>query len=131
MPSFSAGLLAACTKPAGDAAKPAADTAEAAKVTTIATVNGEKLSSTLFDTVAVYLAVSQDLCTMETLGIRVTEQGEVLVRVRAAGELLAPLAPEEVDALPEGHPRSRAAPPRRSRAATPREREARSSALPP
>lgn len=45
-----AGLLAACTKPAGDAAKPAADTAEAAKVTTIATVNGEKLSSTLLDT---------------------------------------------------------------------------------
>jgi peptidyl-prolyl cis-trans isomerase C len=45
-----AGLLAACTKPAGDAAAPAADKAEAAKVTTVATVNGEKLSSTLFDT---------------------------------------------------------------------------------
>ena len=45
-----AGLLAACTKPAGDAAAPAADKAEAAKVTTIATVNGEKLSSTLLDT---------------------------------------------------------------------------------
>lgn len=45
-----AGLLAACTKPAGDAAKPAADAPAAAKATTIATVNGEKLSSTLLDT---------------------------------------------------------------------------------
>ena len=45
-----AGLLAACTKPAGDAAAPAADKAEAAKTTTVATVNGEKLSSTLLDT---------------------------------------------------------------------------------
>jgi peptidyl-prolyl cis-trans isomerase C len=45
-----AGLLAACTKPAGDATTPAADKAEAAKATTVATVNGEKLSSTLLDT---------------------------------------------------------------------------------
>lgn len=32
-------------------------------------------SSVLFDTVAVYLAVSTDLCKMETLGIRVTDDG--------------------------------------------------------
>jgi inosine-uridine nucleoside N-ribohydrolase len=32
-------------------------------------------SSTLFDTVAVYLAYSQQLCQMETLGLRVTDDG--------------------------------------------------------
>jgi inosine-uridine nucleoside N-ribohydrolase len=32
-------------------------------------------SSTLFDTVAVYLAFTHDLCTMERLGIRVTDDG--------------------------------------------------------
>ena len=32
-------------------------------------------SSVLFDTVAVYLAVTTDLCKMETLGIRVTDDG--------------------------------------------------------
>jgi inosine-uridine nucleoside N-ribohydrolase len=35
----------------------------------------EKHSSVLFDTVAVYLAMSRDLCTMERLNIRVTEDG--------------------------------------------------------
>jgi len=35
----------------------------------------ERQSSTLFDTVAVYLAVSQELCRMERLGIRVTDDG--------------------------------------------------------
>lgn len=35
----------------------------------------EQHSSTLFDTVAVYLACSQDLCRMERLGIRVTDDG--------------------------------------------------------
>jgi inosine-uridine nucleoside N-ribohydrolase len=35
----------------------------------------EHRSSTLFDTVAVYLAVRQDLCKMECLGIRVTDDG--------------------------------------------------------
>ena len=35
----------------------------------------EQHSSTLFDTVAVYLAFSQDLCTMEQLGVRVTPDG--------------------------------------------------------
>lgn len=35
----------------------------------------EASSTTLFDCVAVYLACSQDLCTMETLGIRVTDDG--------------------------------------------------------
>jgi inosine-uridine nucleoside N-ribohydrolase len=35
----------------------------------------EKHSSVLFDTVAVYLAISQDLCQMEKLGIRVTDDG--------------------------------------------------------
>ena len=32
-------------------------------------------STTLFDTVAVYLAFSQEWCNMETLGIRVTDDG--------------------------------------------------------
>ena len=32
-------------------------------------------SSVLFDTVAVYLAVTTDLCKMEKLGIRVTDDG--------------------------------------------------------
>lgn len=35
----------------------------------------EKESSTLFDTVAVYLAFSEDLLKMETLGIQVTDDG--------------------------------------------------------
>jgi inosine-uridine nucleoside N-ribohydrolase len=35
----------------------------------------DERSSTLFDTVAVYLAVRQDLCVMEKLGIRVTDDG--------------------------------------------------------
>jgi inosine-uridine nucleoside N-ribohydrolase len=35
----------------------------------------ESHSSTLFDTVAVYLAFSQDLCKMEELGIRVDDKG--------------------------------------------------------
>jgi len=46
-----AGMLAACTKPAGDAGKPAdAAAAKTAAATTVATVNGKKLSSDLFDT---------------------------------------------------------------------------------
>jgi peptidyl-prolyl cis-trans isomerase C len=50
---LAAGLLAACTKPAGDAAT-TADTAKAADgataaVTTVATVNGKQLSSELLD----------------------------------------------------------------------------------
>ena len=44
-----AGMLAACTKPAGDAAK-SAEGAAAAAATTVATVNGKKLSSDLYDT---------------------------------------------------------------------------------
>lgn len=35
----------------------------------------EAASTTLFDCVAVYLACSQELCTMEQLGIRVTDDG--------------------------------------------------------
>ena len=35
----------------------------------------ETRSSTLFDTVAVYLAFAQQLCTMEDIGIRVTDDG--------------------------------------------------------
>ena len=36
-------------------------------------------SSTLFDTVAVYLAFTQDLCKMETLPIRVTDDGKTVI----------------------------------------------------
>lgn len=47
-----AGMLAACTKPADDAAKggDGAAPAAAAAATTVATVNGKKLSSDLYDT---------------------------------------------------------------------------------
>lgn len=38
----------------------------------------ETSSTTLFDCVAVYLACSQDLCVMEKLGIRVTDDGMTL-----------------------------------------------------
>jgi len=36
-------------------------------------------SSTLFDTVAVYLAIRQDLCTMEKLDLRVTDDGFTVI----------------------------------------------------
>jgi len=45
-----AAVLAACTKPAGDAAKPADGAAPAEKAAVVATVNGKKLSGELFDT---------------------------------------------------------------------------------
>jgi peptidyl-prolyl cis-trans isomerase C len=45
-----AGVLAACTKPADDAAKTTDSAAPAATATTIATVNGKKLSSDMYDT---------------------------------------------------------------------------------
>jgi inosine-uridine nucleoside N-ribohydrolase len=41
--------------------------------------DAEDHSSTLFDTVAVYLAVTQELCKMERLGIRVTDDGFTLL----------------------------------------------------
>ena len=37
--------------------------------------DAERHSSTLFDTVAVYLAFSQELCKMERVGLRVTDDG--------------------------------------------------------
>jgi inosine-uridine nucleoside N-ribohydrolase len=40
-------------------------------------------SSTLFDAVAVYLAVRQDLCGMEKLGIRVTDDGFTVIDPQA------------------------------------------------
>jgi peptidyl-prolyl cis-trans isomerase C len=43
-------VLAACTKPADDAAKATDSAAPAAAATTIATVNGKKLSSEMYDT---------------------------------------------------------------------------------
>jgi inosine-uridine nucleoside N-ribohydrolase len=39
----------------------------------------ETHSSVLFDTVAVYLAFAQNFCTMERLGIRVTDDGSTLI----------------------------------------------------
>ena len=39
----------------------------------------EKASSTLFDTVAVYLAMQDSLCHMETLSIRVTDEGMTVI----------------------------------------------------
>jgi len=45
--------------------------------------DAERRSSVLFDTVAVYLAFSQDLCEMERLGIRVSEDGYTLIDPQA------------------------------------------------
>lgn len=42
-----------------------------------------KRSSTLFDAVAVYLAVAQDFCRMENLGIRVTDDGMTVIDPQA------------------------------------------------
>jgi len=44
---------------------------------------GEKASSILFDTVAVYLAISEDLLVMEKLGIRITDDGFTTIDSRA------------------------------------------------
>jgi inosine-uridine nucleoside N-ribohydrolase len=41
--------------------------------------DSDRLSSTLFDTVAIYLAFSQDLVIMEDLGIRVSDDGFTLI----------------------------------------------------
>jgi len=38
----------------------------------------EKASSTLFDTVAVYLAISEELLVMESIGLRVTDDGRTV-----------------------------------------------------
>ena len=43
----------------------------------------ETASSTLFDTVAVYLAFTQKLCKMETLPIRVTDKGKTVIDASA------------------------------------------------
>ncbi len=43
----------------------------------------EEASSTLFDTVAIYLAFANDLCKMETLPIRVTDKGMTVVDAKA------------------------------------------------
>ena len=45
--------------------------------------DAQRRSSVLFDTVAVYLAFSQDLCKMERLGIRVSEEGYTLIDEQA------------------------------------------------
>ena len=39
----------------------------------------DKASSTLFDTAAVYLAMSQEFMLMERLGIRVTDEGYTVI----------------------------------------------------
>jgi inosine-uridine nucleoside N-ribohydrolase len=49
----------------------------------------ETRSSVLFDTVAVYLAFSQSLCTMERLGVRVTDDGFTRIDDRAKKMLVA------------------------------------------
>jgi inosine-uridine nucleoside N-ribohydrolase len=41
--------------------------------------NADTASSTLFDTVAVYLAISQNLLVMERLGIRITDDGFTVI----------------------------------------------------
>lgn len=43
----------------------------------------DERSSTLFDTVAIYLAVQQDLCAMEKLDIRVTDDGFTVIDPQA------------------------------------------------
>jgi hypothetical protein len=46
-------------------------------------IDAEKVSTTLYDTVAVYLAFASDLCTMETLPIAVTPQGKTVIDQQA------------------------------------------------
>ncbi len=41
--------------------------------------DAEERSSVLFDTVAVYLAIQHDLCTVERLGLRVTDDGMTVI----------------------------------------------------
>jgi inosine-uridine nucleoside N-ribohydrolase len=48
-----------------------------------AKVDAEKHSSTLFDTVAIYLAFCEELLVMESLGIRVTDDGYTVVDDKA------------------------------------------------
>ena len=43
----------------------------------------DERSSTLFDTVAIYLAIRQDLCGMERLGLRVTDDGMTVIDPKA------------------------------------------------
>lgn len=43
----------------------------------------DQRSSTLFDTVAVYLAIRQDLCVMEKLGLRITDDGLTVIDPQA------------------------------------------------
>ena len=43
----------------------------------------DERSSILFDTVAIYLAIRQDLCVMEKLGIRVTDDGFTVIDPQA------------------------------------------------
>lgn len=52
-----------------------------------ADTTAETRSTTLFDTVAVYLAFDQSLCRMETLGIRVTDDG--FTRIDPAAKKIA------------------------------------------
>ncbi|MCS7089960.1 MAG: hypothetical protein RMN51_00365 [Verrucomicrobiota bacterium] len=52
----------------------------------LAPANAEQQSSTLFDCAAVYLAVSEDLCTMEEIPIPVTSDG--FTRMDAKGRLV-------------------------------------------
>ena len=49
----------------------------------------DERSSTLFDTVAIYLAIRQDLCVIEKLGIRVTDDGMTVIDPKAKGMSVA------------------------------------------
>ncbi len=50
-----------------------------ARATKMNPADVEKASTTLFDTVAIYLAMSEELCEMEDLGIRVTDDGYTVI----------------------------------------------------
>jgi inosine-uridine nucleoside N-ribohydrolase len=53
------------------------------KEPTLAQDMADQHSSTLFDTVAVYLAIRQDLCVMEKIGLRVTDDGLTVIDPQA------------------------------------------------
>jgi inosine-uridine nucleoside N-ribohydrolase len=64
----------------------AATIVENYKIWSEASKNGAQAktrSSVLFDTVAVYLAVSQNYCEMERLGVRVTDDGFTVIEPQA------------------------------------------------
>ena len=59
----------------------------------------DKASSTLFDTVAVYLAVSENLLEMEELPIRITDEGKTIVDEQLGKNVRCAIGWKDLDAF--------------------------------